>query len=89
MTLTRANSTAASAIRSLRVKALLNEVPKTEIAKEVGLSRQTAAKRLKSTDMRLSEFIAIAEMLGENPGQVIVDAANKEKASAAADAQSK
>ena len=89
MTLTRANSTAASAIRSLRVKALLDEVPKTEIAKEVGLSRQTAAKRLKSTDMRLSEVIAIAEMLGENPGQVIVDAANKEKASAAADAKSK
>ena len=41
--------------------------------------------------MRLSEFIAIAEMLGENPGQVIVDAANKakEKAPADTDAQSK
>ncbi|RDX31950.1 hypothetical protein CE167_05980 [Bifidobacterium breve] len=43
-----ANNTAASAAKSLRVKVLLDEVPKTYIASKVGLSRMTVGKHLKS-----------------------------------------
>ena len=52
-----ANNAAASAVKSLRVKALLDEVPKTHIASKVGLNRMTVGKHLKSDDMSLSEFI--------------------------------
>ncbi|ERI87669.1 hypothetical protein HMPREF3193_01014 [Bifidobacterium breve] len=43
-----ANNTAASAVKSLRVKVLLDEVLKTYIASKVGLSRMTVGKYLKS-----------------------------------------
>lgn len=88
MPITHANSQAASAIRSLRVKALLDEVPKTKIARQLGTSRQTVAKRLKAKDMPLSEFIAISELLGVSAGEVL-ELADKEKAPADTDAQSK
>lgn len=43
-----ANNIAASAVKSLRVKVLLDEVLKTYIASKVGLSRMTVGKYLKS-----------------------------------------
>ena len=61
------NTTAASAVKSLRVKALLDEVPKTRIARELGISRPTVAKRLKGDDMSLSEFIKTAQILNADP----------------------
>jgi hypothetical protein len=78
MLLTGANSAAASAVKSLRVKSLLDEVPKTRIARHVGVSRQAVAKHLKSDDMRLSEFIKTAQTLGEDPIQVLSDAIAEE-----------
>lgn len=65
------NTTAASAVKSLRIKALLDEVPKNKIARELGVSRATVAKRLKSDDMKLSEFIQTARILGADPVQVL------------------
>ncbi|MFC2617633.1 MAG: hypothetical protein ACFNZP_00155 [Bifidobacterium dentium] len=61
------NTTAASAVKSLRIKALLDEVPKNKIARELGVSRPTVAKRLKGDDMKLSEFIQTARILGADP----------------------
>lgn len=68
------NTTAASAVKSLRVKALLDEVPKTRIARELGVSRPTVAKRLKGDDMSLSEFIKTAQILNADPVQVLDEA---------------
>lgn len=73
------NTIAASAVKSLRVKALLDEVPKTRIARELGVSRPTVAKRLKGDDMSLSEFIKTAQILNADPVQVLDEAINEEK----------
>lgn len=62
---------AASAVNSLRVKALLDEVPKTQIAREVGVSRQTVRKQLSGGDMSLSAFIRTAKAVGADPVQVL------------------
>lgn len=88
MLLTGANKTAASAVKSLRVQSLLEEVPKTRIAREVGINRQVVAKHLKSDDMRLSEFIKTANAIGADPIQILSDAmgSESEKASAATEA---
>ena len=71
-----ANNAAASAVKSLRVKALLDEVPKTHIASKVGLNRMTVGKHLKSDDMSLSEFIKTAFALNANPAQVLARPSN-------------
>lgn len=80
-------------MKSLRVKALLDEVPKTHIASKVGLSRTTVGKHLKSDDMSLSEFIKTATALNADPVRVLAEAIKstqaKEKASAATDAEIK
>ncbi len=73
------NTTAASAVKSLRIKALLDEVPKNKIARELGVSRTTVAKRLKGDDMKLSEFIQTARILGADPVQVLDAAIHDEK----------
>lgn len=88
--MTPANTPAASAVNSLRVKALLDEVPKTYIASQVGLSRESVRKHLKSDDMYLSEFINIALAINADPVRILAEAiksTEKEKASAATDAQ--
>lgn len=77
------NTIAASAVKSLRVKALLDEVPKTRIARELGVSRPTVAKRLKGDDMSLSEFIKTAQILDADPVQVLDEAINEESPRAA------
>ncbi|MEE8668376.1 MAG: hypothetical protein SOI13_01110 [Bifidobacterium mongoliense] len=74
----------ASAVNSLRVKSLLDEVPKTLIAKAVGMNRQVVARHLKSGDMRLSEFIKTAHALGADPVKVLADAVTEEKKKAPA-----
>lgn len=73
------NTTAASAVKSLRIKALLDEVPKNKIARELGVSRPTVAKRFKGDDMKLSEFIQTARILGADPVQVLDAAIRDEK----------
>ena len=73
------NTTAASAVKSLRIKALLDEVPKNKIARELGVSRPTVANRLKGDDMKLSEFIQTARILGADPVQVLDAAIRDEK----------
>lgn len=78
------NTIAASAVKSLRVKALLDEVPKTRIARELGVSRPTVAKRLKGDDMSLSEFIKTAQILNADPVQVLDEAINEEKPASSA-----
>lgn len=85
--LTNANNPAASAIRSLRVQTLLDEVPKTRIAQALGVSRPTVAKYLKADDMSLNMFLSIADIIGADAADIIRQATKK--ASEEADAQSK
>lgn len=61
------NKIAASAVKSLRDKSLLDEVPKTEIARKTGVSRNSVAKRLKSGDMKISVFLDTASAVGADP----------------------
>lgn len=80
--------TAKKAIDNLRIARLLEEKPKTELAQELGINRMTIARRLKSEDVMLSDYLAIATALGvdpiENLEKAIVDANEKAADSAAA-----
>lgn len=67
----------ASAIRSLRIGAFLSEVPKTDIARSTGISRGTIAKRLKSKDMSLSDFVSIAMTTNQDPAELLRNAQDK------------
>lgn len=85
-----AYSTASSAIRSLRVQTLLDEVPKTKLAQELGVNRATISKYLKSDDMSLDMFLSIAKVADIDPIKILTDAmAQEEKAPADTDAASK
>lgn len=68
------NNIAASAMKRLRVEAMLREVPKTQIAQITGLHRQTVAKYMRSPNAPLDAFIAISAAIGTNPAQIIDDA---------------
>lgn len=84
-----AYSPASSAIRSLRVQTLLDEVPKTKLAQELGVNRATISKYLKSDDMSLDMFLSIAKAANVDPIKILSDAiAQNKKASAGTDAQS-
>lgn len=72
-------SVTSSAVKSLRAKALLDEVPKTQIAEDLGVTRQTVARRLKSNDMMLSDFISTAEAIGADPVDVLAEAIGAEQ----------
>ena len=93
MQIALAKQQAASAVKSLRDKSLLDEVPKTSIAQKTGVDRNTVRHRLKADDMPLSAFIGTAQALNADPVQVLAEAIEstqaKEKASAATDAEIK
>ena len=72
-------SVTSSAVKSLRAKALLDEVPKTQIAEDLGVTRQTVARRLKANDMMLSDFISTAEAIGADPVDVLAEAIGAEQ----------
>ena len=64
----------ASAVKSLRDHSLLDEVPKTEIAKKTGVDRNTVAHRFRAGDMPLSAFIGTSLAIGLDPSKIIADA---------------
>ncbi|WP_223848100.1 hypothetical protein [Bifidobacterium tissieri] len=53
---------------------MLNEVPKTQIARAVGVNRMTVAKHLKGEDMSLKMFISTAQAIRADPVQILADA---------------
>lgn len=73
------NSPADLAIRALRVKVLLDEVPKTDIAKSTGIGRSTVTKRLKSKDISLNEYVAISQYVGIDPLKLLGESIEKSK----------
>lgn len=71
------NSPADLAIKALRVKVLLDEVPKTELAKSIGIKRTTLGEHLKSKDMSINEYLEIASYLKVNPLELLNEAMQK------------
>lgn len=77
-------SATSSAVKSLRAKALLDEVPKTQIARATGVNRATVGRRLKSRDMMLGAFIDTSLAIGADPVRVLADAITREEKKAPA-----
>ena len=73
------SSPATKAVRELRIKAFINNKSNTAIASEVNQSRQTVARKLKSTDMKLSDFFSFSEAAGTDPVEILVHAFNKKE----------
>lgn len=76
---THAYNPAASAIKELRIRTLVDEVPKTQIAREIGVNRSTVAKYLKADDMSLNMFLQIAKAADVDPIPILYNATHKEQ----------
>ncbi|RSX53975.1 hypothetical protein D2E25_0281 [Bifidobacterium goeldii] len=71
MQIALAKQQASSAVKSLRDKSLLDEVPKKLIAQKTGVDRNTVTHRLRSSDMLLSAFLGTARAIGADPVKVL------------------
>ena len=60
----------AEIVQQLRIKAFLKGVSQTDISKSVKEHRETVSKRLKSSDMKLSEFIRYSRAINEDPSKL-------------------
>ena len=65
---------AAAAVASVRRAAAGDEVSKTELARRLGMGRQTISSHFGKGDMSLSEFIAASLALGRRPSDLLADA---------------
>lgn len=80
MTLERSNGVAARAVAALARSARAESVPFWEQGKAIGRGRQAVGARYQRGDMQLSEFLTLAERLGEDPSRIIAQAiADNEK----------
>lgn len=66
----------AATVLGLRRAAGADEVTKTALAGQIGMSRQTLAERFKAGDMKLSEFAAAALALNRKPSELLAAAEN-------------
>ena len=73
--LSKSQRIAARLTDQTRQRMLLNKVPRTRIAAESGVTRQSVTKYIeKSNDMPLSVFIAAQTLSGNDPLQALADA---------------
>ncbi|OZG52795.1 hypothetical protein [Pseudoscardovia suis] len=79
MTLERPNGVAARAVAALARSARAESVPFWEQGKAIGRGRQAVGARYQRGDMQLSEFLTLAERLGEDPSRIIAQAIDAEK----------
>lgn len=61
------------AIETLRVRAFLRDIDISGIAKKVKQDRHTVSKKLKKTDMSLSDFFAYSRAVGDDPIRLLSD----------------
>ena len=66
----------AEIVQRLRIKAFLKGVSQTDISKSVNEHRETVSKRLKGSDMKLSEFIRYSRAIDENPSTLFNEGFN-------------
>lgn len=74
MTLESSNGVAARAVAALARSARAESVPFREQGKAIGRGRQAVGARYRRGDMQLSEFLILAERLGEDPSRIIAQA---------------
>lgn len=73
------------AVNILRKTALANEVTQDELAKHLGINRGTMSSRFRKRELKLTEFLQLASLLGQNPLKILEQAekqaaiASKEK----------
>lgn len=79
MTLEKSNRVAARAVAALARSARAESVPFREQGKAIGRGRQAVGARYQRGDMQLSEFLTLAERLGEDPSRIIAQAIDAEK----------
>lgn len=79
MTLEKSNGVAARAVAALARSARAESVPFWEQGKAIGRGRQAVGARYQRGDMQLSEFLMLAERLGEDPSRIIAQAIDAEK----------
>lgn len=74
------NETAAKiAIENLRIAAFRDDVTNIELAEKMHMHRQTIGKLLRSDDMSLETFLALADELHLNPAELIEQARSEAK----------
>lgn len=61
------------AIETLRIRAFLRDIDISDIAKKVKQDRHTVSKKLKKTDMSLSDFCAYSRAVGDDPIRLLSD----------------
>lgn len=73
------------AVNILRKTALANEVTQDELAKHLGINRGTMSSRFRKRELKLTEFLQLSSLLGQNPLKILEQAekqaalASKEK----------
>ena len=72
-------SPAAWAVRELRIKAFINNKSNTAIASEVKQSRQTVWRKLRSEDMKLSDFLSFSEAAEADPAEILSHISNQKE----------
>lgn len=62
------------AVNILRKTALANEVTQDELAKHLGINRGTMSSRFRKRELKLTEFLQLASLLGQNPLKILEQA---------------
>lgn len=62
------------AVSILRKTALANEVTQDELAKHLGINRGTMSSRFRKRELKLTEFLQLASLLGQNPLKILEQA---------------
>lgn len=76
---------AAFATNALLCAAVLAKKTKVQLADALGINRNTLAKNFDTGDMKLTEFLQLSSLLGQNPSKILEQAekqaalASKEK----------
>lgn len=62
------------AVNILRKTALANEVTQDELAKHLGINRGTMSSRFRKRELKLTEFLQLSSLLGQNPSRILEQA---------------
>lgn len=62
------------AVNILRKTALANEVTQDKLAKHLGINRGTMSSRFRKRELKLTEFLQLSSLLGQNPSKILEQA---------------
>lgn len=64
----------AVAIRQVRIHTVLEGMTMEHIAERTGVCRETVSRRLKSTDMKVADYMSLCHSVGMDPADNLDDA---------------